>query len=87
MNKQYDKALSLEALAALPDEAIDYTDVPDLGADYWTNAVVKMPQNKARLTVRFDADMVQWFKSQGRGYQTRMNAVLRSFYESHQDHR
>jgi uncharacterized protein (DUF4415 family) len=36
---------------------------------------------KERLTVRFDTDMVKWFKRQGRGYQTRMNAVLRSYFE------
>jgi uncharacterized protein (DUF4415 family) len=37
---------------------------------------------KEQLTVRFDRDLVQWFRRQGRGYQTRMNAVLRSYYEA-----
>lgn len=47
------------------------------------NAMILRPhQAKERLTVRFDADMVEWFKKQGRGYQTRMNAVLRSYYET-----
>ncbi|MCH8313421.1 MAG: BrnA antitoxin family protein [Nitrospinae bacterium] len=47
------------------------------------NAMILRPnQDKERLTVRFDADMVEWFKKQGRGYQTRMNAVLRSYYEA-----
>ncbi len=47
------------------------------------NAMILRPnQAKERLTVRFDADMVEWFKKQGRGYQTRMNAVLRSYYEA-----
>jgi uncharacterized protein (DUF4415 family) len=36
---------------------------------------------KERLTVRFDTDVVDWFRGQGRGYQTRMNAVLRSYFE------
>jgi len=40
-----------------------------------------VPNPKERLTVRFDADMVAWFRRQGRGYQTRMNEVLRSYYE------
>ena len=52
------------------------------------NAMILRPnQAKERLTVRLDADMVAWFKQKGRGYQTRMNAVLRSYYEAHhKDH-
>ena len=44
-------------------------------------AEVWMPPEKpkAQLTVRFDADIVDWFRKQGRGYQTRMNAVLRAY--------
>jgi len=37
------------------------------------------------VKVRYDADVLAWFKAQGRGYQTRMNAVLRSYYEAHKD--
>ena len=37
---------------------------------------------KTRVIEKFDADMVAWFKAQGRGYQARMNAVLRSYYEA-----
>ena len=40
---------------------------------------------KEAVKVRYDADMLAWFKAQGRGYQTRMNAVLRSYYEAHRD--
>ena len=43
--------------------------------------VLRARRPKQRLTVRFDADLVEWFKSQGAGYQTRMNAVLRAYYE------
>jgi len=54
-----------------------------LGPDFWKSAKVVHPDgNKERLTVRFDRDVVAWFKAQGRGYQTRMNAVLRSYYEA-----
>lgn len=57
---------------------------PELGPDFWKQARVVYPEGpKRQLTVRLDADMVDWFKKQGRGYQTRMNAVLRSFYETH----
>ncbi|MGH8555123.1 MAG: BrnA antitoxin family protein [Gammaproteobacteria bacterium] len=43
-------------------------------------------KHKEQLTVRFDADIVDWFKKQGRGYQTRMNAVLRAFMETRRGH-
>ncbi len=72
-------------LAAMPDEDIDTRDIPELNDEFWKNARVRLPGGKERLTVRFDEDMVQWFRSQGRGYQTKMNAVLRSFYEAHRN--
>jgi uncharacterized protein (DUF4415 family) len=68
---------------AMQDKDIDCSDIPELDETFWKNAVLVQPENKERLTVRFDADMVEWFKNQGRGYQTRMNMVLRSFYEAH----
>jgi len=86
MKKKSDKALTIKELAALPEREIDYSDIPELNDEFWDNAIIRAPENKQRLTVRLDADVVAWFKSQGRGYQTKMNAVLRSFYES-QNHR
>ena len=84
MTKKYEKELTVEELAALPDSAIDATDIPELDAHFWKNARVVMPEDrdKTQITAKFDADMVTWFKRQGRGYQARMNAVLRSFYEA-----
>ena len=62
----------------------DALEGPSLGKDFWKNAKVVYPEaSKEQVTVRFDADMLEWFKEQGRGYQTRMNAVLRSYYEAH----
>ncbi len=83
MKKKYSKPLTAEELAAMPDEEINTDDISELGDDFWKNAKVRYPEGKERLTVRFDQDMVDWFRSQGRGYQTKMNAVLRSFYEAH----
>lgn len=57
---------------------------PFLGKDFWKDAKVVYPEvPKEQTSIRFDADVIQWFRSQGRGYQTRMNAVLRSYYEAH----
>jgi len=57
---------------------------PSIGSDFWKKAKVIYPEGtKKQLTVRLDSEVVEWFKKQGRGYQTRMNAVLRSYYEAH----
>jgi uncharacterized protein (DUF4415 family) len=72
-------------LESMQDKDIDCSDIPELDEIFWKNAVLVYPEKKERLTVRFDADVVNWFKKQGRGYQTRMNTVLRSFYEAHKN--
>jgi uncharacterized protein (DUF4415 family) len=79
----------LNEIKAIPDEDIDYSDIPELGDDFFRQAEVWMPSEKpkAQLTVRFDADIVDWFRKQGRGYQTRMNAVLRAYMETRRDHK
>ena len=60
----------------------DDPDTFDPGAEWLRKASVpRLALPKERLTVRFDADMVNWFKRQGRGYQTRMNAILRTYFE------
>lgn len=83
MKKQYEKPLTARELAELPDKDIDYSDIAELDDDFWKNAKLVEPAKKKQLTVRFDAEVVQWFKAQGKGYQTRMNAVLKSYYEAH----
>jgi len=87
MKKRYDKELTIDELAKLPDSAIDTSDIAELDADFWKKAQVVMPEDrgKSQITAKFDSDVVSWFKKQGRGYQGRMNAVLRSFYEAHRD--
>jgi len=51
--------------------------------EFWADADVVIPGGKTRMTVRFDTDVVEWFKSHGAKYQTRMNAVLRQFMNTH----
>ena len=78
------KTVSLADAAAMEDRTREYAPVGDsLAPDFWKSARVVFPEGpKQRLTVRFDRDVVSWFKAQGRGYQTRMNAVLRSYFEA-----
>lgn len=69
----------LEALAAMPDAAIDYSDIPPLTEEFWANAVrgKYYRPTKTSTTVRIDSDVLAWLRGQGRGYQTRINTILR----------
>ena len=68
------------ALVAQPDDKIDYSDIPPLAERFWENAVRNPFYRpvKQQLTVRLDADVIAWLRRQGVGYQTRLNALLRS---------
>jgi uncharacterized protein (DUF4415 family) len=70
-----------ERVDALSDEEIDTSDIPPLDEDFFLNAELLMPEPKQVITMRVDKDVLDWFKAQGRGYQTRMNAVLRMYME------
>jgi uncharacterized protein (DUF4415 family) len=69
-------------LDRLQDAGIDTSDTPTLGTAFFRRATLRLPEPKASITIRLDRDVIDWFKSQGSGYQTRMNAVLRLFMES-----
>jgi len=62
--------------------AADDPDNPPWTEEDWANARVVWPQGKAPVTLRLDKDIIAWFKGRGRGYQTRINAVLRAFVEA-----
>ena len=66
--------------AAAADPDAQPTDV-----DFWRTATVIMPRQKVPVSLRLDPEIVAWFKSHGKGYQSRMNAVLRSFMNAHKD--
>jgi uncharacterized protein (DUF4415 family) len=70
----------IAALNALPDESIDYSDIPPLTEEFWQNAVRNpfYKPTKTATTVRVDTDVLLWLKSKGKGYQARMNAILRA---------
>ena len=85
MRKPYDRPLTREELASLKDEDIDFSDIPEITDEQFKNAVLVHPDNKTQLTLRLDPTVVLWFKSQGPKYQTRMNAVLRAYYEEHRE--
>ena len=69
----------LEALRAMGDEAIDTGDIPPLSEAFWRNAVRNplYKPTKTSTTVRIDSDVLVWLRAQGKGYQSRINAILR----------
>jgi uncharacterized protein (DUF4415 family) len=70
---------NLKALAARPDSEIDLSDAPEMTDEEWKNAErghFYRPV-KRQITARVDADVLEWLKAQGKGYQSRINAILR----------
>ena len=62
--------------------ALEDPDNPPWTEEEWARARVVFPEGKAPVTLRLDKDIIAWFKARGRGYQTRINAVLRAFVEA-----
>jgi uncharacterized protein (DUF4415 family) len=58
----------------------------DLPADFWDNAQVEAPKTKTSVTLRVDPDILEFFKEDGRGYQTRIHSVLRSYVNAQRRH-
>ncbi|MBA2334886.1 MAG: BrnA antitoxin family protein [Blastocatellia bacterium] len=70
------------------DEDIDFSDIPKTTPEFWANAIIrkglKPAPRKQQLTLRVDNDVVEFFKEQGRGYQTKINQLLRAYMDAHQ---
>lgn len=85
MNKKSLKKQSMTNWAqidAMTDQDIDYSDIPEMDEAFFKNAVIIMPESKSLVTIRLDRDVLAWFKKQGSRYQTRINALLRSYMEA-----
>jgi uncharacterized protein (DUF4415 family) len=75
-------AADLERLRRVSDREIRRTSPPELAAlpgDFWERAAIVDPVPKQPISLRVDLDVLDWFKAQGPRYQSRMNAVLRSY--------
>ncbi len=73
---------------AMTDEEIEAAarsdpDAQLTDAEFWKGAKLVMPDRKQSVTLRLDKDVLEWFKAQGSRYQSRMNAVLRSYMQAH----
>ena len=83
MSKKSTIKSNLKRIDALRDEDIDYSDIPALDKGFFEKAQMVVPPGKKQLTIRLDADVLAWLKAQGKGYQSRINAILRMYYEAH----
>ena len=68
-----------DRIDAMTDEDIDTSDIPPLDDDFFASAELRLPKPKKSITIRIDEDVLDWYKAQGKGYQTRMNATLRLY--------
>jgi len=71
-----------ERLSTMKDEEINLIDSPELDSSFFENATLKLPELKKSVNIRIDSDVLEWYKHQGPGYQTRMNAVLRMYMKT-----
>lgn len=75
----------LKRIDAMKDEDIDYSDIPEFDDEFLQSVEAKISTGKKQIALRVDNDVLEWMKSQGKGYQSRINAVLRAYYEAHRD--
>ena len=74
-------------LDKMEDEEIDYSDAPAITPEMFAKSIVRRglkPRTKKQLTLRVDSDVLAWYKKQGRGYQTKINMLLRAYMQEHQ---
>ena len=81
-NKKYIMS-DLEKIDKMKDEDIDYSDIPALDDSFFTRETIGLPRAKDAITLRVDHEVLEWFRNQGKGYQTRMNAVLKMYVKNH----
>jgi uncharacterized protein (DUF4415 family) len=74
-------------LDKMTDAEIDLSDIPEITPEQFAKGVVRrglQTITKRQLTLRLDSDVIDWFKKQGSGYQTKMNALLRAYMQEHE---
>ena len=71
----------------MTDEDIDFSETPEVPPEMFARGIVrrglKPVIRKKQLTLRMDSDVIEWFKKQGQGYQTKINSLLRAYMEEH----
>ena len=86
MKKEYTEMKSKtdwKKLHAMRDNEIDFSDISKIDRAILKKMVVRMPQPKELVSIRIDPEVLGWFRRDGKRYQTRINAVLRSYVDAH----
>ncbi len=81
----YDRAQTMKVLKTMPDKDIDFSDIPELDEEWFAKAELRAPLAKTAVSIRLDPDVLAFFRKQGKGYQTRINAVLRAYMKGAKD--
>lgn len=85
--KKQRKGKTVKQLQKMTDNDIDFSDIPEQKQKDWiNNVVIRGLEPKQAITIRLDKDVLDFFKQNGIGYQTRINDVLRAFIEAHANH-
>ncbi len=66
-------------LESMTDDEIDFSDIDELNEEFFRNAEIRLPRRKQQVSMRLDAEVLDWFRKQGHGYQTRINAILSAY--------
>src|SRR2546423_1665803 len=76
-----------QRLDTMKDEDIDFSDIPEVPPEMFARGIIrrglKPVRRKDQLTLRIDSDVLTWYRKQGSGYQTKINALLRAYMEEH----
>jgi len=72
----------ISEIKKIKESKINYDDIPELDTSFFKKAKIRLPEPKKTISIRVDSDILDWFKSSGPGYQTKINAVLKVYVES-----
>ncbi len=75
----FERALEPEEIAQIRDKDLDFSDIPELDETFWSEAKLVEPDRTEQISLRVKQSVLQWFRSSGKGYQTRMNRVLETY--------
>ncbi len=81
----YDRPLTPQQIRAVKDENIDFSDIPELDEQFWSNASLVEPDRTEQITMRIKRSVLDFFRAHGKGYQTRINRVLESYVRAQQE--
>ena len=82
---EYDKPLTPQQIGAVKDKNIDFSDIPELDEQFWSNASLVEPDRTEQITMRVKRSVLDFFRAPGKGYQTRINRVLESYVRAQQE--